>query len=263
MLSIDPVATIDTLTRFIADRVGKAGKRKLVVGLSGGIDSAVAAFLATRAMGREGLLCLLMPHRESSPESLRDARSVVQQLGVDSETLDISGFVDAFTDLSGQADHLRLGNVMARARMILLFDRSARHDALVLGTSNKSELLVGYGTLHGDLACAINPLGDLYKTQVRALAEALGVPSSIINKPPSADLWPGQSDEEELGLEYESLDRLLAMLVDDGAGPQEAIKSGFSAEMVERVSDLIARFQFKRRLPAIARLSSGPGVWLS
>jgi NAD+ synthase len=262
MLSIDPVATVDTLTEFISDRLREAGKHRLILGLSGGIDSAAAAFLARRAMGRDGLFCLLMPHRESSPESLRDAGLVVEALGVDSETLDISGFVDAFTELSGQVDQLRLGNVMARARMILLFDRSARHDALVLGTSNKSELLLGYGTLHGDLACAINPLGDLYKTQVRALAEELGVPPSIIQKPPSADLWPGQSDEEELGFEYESLDRLLALLVDGGADRQEAIERGFPAEMVDRVSDLIARFQFKRRLPAIGRISSGPDVWL-
>jgi NAD+ synthase len=263
MLSIDPVVTAGTLVEFIADRVREAGKSKLVLGLSGGVDSAVAAFLATRALGSEGLLCLLMPHRESSLESLRDARLVLEALEVESETLDISGLVDAFSELSGQVDQVRLGNVMARARMILLFDRSARHDALVLGTSNKSEILLGYGTLHGDLACAINPLGDLYKTQVWALAEELGVPRSIIDKPPSADLWPGQSDEEELGFKYESMDRLLALLVDEGAGKQEAVERGFPEEMVDHVSGLIARFQFKRRLPAIARTSSGPGVWLS
>jgi NAD+ synthase len=263
MLPIDAVATIERLTEFISDRTGKAGKHKLVLGLSGGLDSSVAAFLATRALGNEGLVCLLMPYRDSSPESVRDAGAVVDALGVESETLDISGFVDAFSELSGQVDQVRLGNVMARARMILLFDRSARHDALVLGTSNKSELLMGYGTLHGDLACALNPLGDLYKTQVRALAEELGVPPAIIRKPPSADLWPGQSDEQELGIDYEILDRLLALMVDDGASPQDAIERGFPAKMVERVSGMIAAFQFKRRLPAIARLSSGPGVWLT
>ncbi len=263
MLSIDPAAAVDTLTEFIADRAREAGKDRLILGLSGGVDSAVAAFLAVRAMGQKGLLCLLMPHRDSSPESLRDADLVVKRLGVQSEMLDISGLVDAFTELCGQVDQIRLGNVMARVRMILLFDRSARHDALVLGTSNKSELLMGYGTLHGDLACAINPLGDLYKTQVRALAEELGIPSSIIRKPPSADLWPGQSDEEELGADYESLDRLLALLNDEGVNRQDAIERGFSAEMVDHVSGMISRFQFKRRLPAIARLSSGPGIWLS
>jgi NAD+ synthase len=263
LLSIDPVGTIKTLTEFIADRTRQAGKRRLVVGLSGGLDSAVAASLAVRALGREGLFCLLMPYRDSNPDSLRDARKMAEVLAVQSETLDISGFVDAFADLSGQADRIRLGNVMARARMILLFDRSALHDALVLGTSNKSELLLGYGTLHGDLACALNPLGDLYKTQVRALAEELGVPHSIRRKPPSADLWPSQSDEEELGFEYEKLDRLLTLLVDAGAGPQEVIDLGFPEEMVNRVTDLIARFQFKRRLPTIARLSSRRDVWLS
>jgi NAD+ synthase len=164
--------------------------------------------------------------------------------------------VDAFEASTGEIDRVRLGNVMARARMIVLFDRSARDQALVLGSSNKTELLLGYGTLHGDMASAINPLGDLYKTQVRLLARHVGVPEPILHKPPSADLWPNQSDEEELGFGYEEVDRLLALLIDARVERETAVERGFSAALVDRVWNLVVRSQFKRRPPVIAKLSS-------
>jgi len=268
-LSIDAAATVRILAEFIRSKLDRAGKRKLVVGLSGGVDSAVAAYLAVQALGPESLHCLLMPYRTSSPESVKDANDLVSRLGVQAETTDISPMVAAFDELSGPVDRIRLGNVMARVRMILLFDRSAAFDALVLGTSNKSELLLGYGTLHGDLASALNPLGDLYKTQVRMLAEELGVPSSIRRKPPSADLWPDQTDEDELGFSYDEVDRLLALLVDERMSREAVARRGYSPQLVERVIRLIVRSQFKRRLPAIAKVSprsvgwdfSYPGDW--
>lgn len=260
-LSIDPVWTTEILTRFISAEVGRTGKGQVVLGLSGGIDSAVAAELAARALGPSNVKCVLMPFRTSSPGSVRDAEELVRKLGTPSETVDISSMVDAFSQVSGEVAPLRLGNVMARARMIVLFDRSADLDALVLGTSNKTELLLGYGTLHGDLASAINPIGDLYKTQIRALARHLEVPQAIQDKPPSADLWPDQSDEEELGFSYDEVDRLLALVVDARMGRDDAIRRGFSAEMVERVTRQIVRSQFKRMPPVIAKVSSRSIGW--
>jgi NAD+ synthase len=183
-LSIDPAWTREILARFIAAEVGRTGKRRVVLGLSGGIDSAVAADLAARALGPANVHCILMPYRTSSPDSVSDAEELVRKLETPSETVDISSMVDAFSQVTGEVSPLRLGNVMARTRMIVLFDRSADLDALVLGTSNKTELLLGYGTLHGDLASAINPIGDLYKTQIRALARHLDLPRSIQEKPP-------------------------------------------------------------------------------
>jgi len=260
-LSLDAPATARILVEFIRSELQRTGRRRLVVGLSGGIDSAVAAFLAVRALGPEALHCLLMPYRSSNPDSAADASKVVTQLGTRAETIDISGIVDAFREAGGPMERLRLGNVMARVRMILLFDRSAAHDALVLGTSNKTELLLGYGTLHGDLASALNPLGDLYKTQVRRLAEELGVPESIRVKPPSADLWPQQSDEGDLGFRYDEVDRLLALLVDERVSRETVIRRGFSPELVERVIRLVVGSQFKRRLPVIAKVSPRSVGW--
>ena len=232
-----------------------------MIGLSGGIDSALAAMLAARALGPEALLGIRLPYRSSSPESLTDAQTLADTAGIRMETVDISAMVDSVARSSEELTRLRLGNVMARMRMIVLFDRSARDEALVLGSSNKSELLLGYGTLHGDLASAINPIGDLYKTQLRALARHLDVPRSIQDKPPSADLWPDQSDEEELGFSYDEVDRLLVLLVDARVGREDAIRRGFSAEMVERVTHQIVRSQFKRMPPVIAKVSRRSIGW--
>jgi NAD+ synthase len=260
-LAIDAQWTTRILTRFVRAEVSRTGKRRVVVGLSGGIDSAVSAALAARALGPTNVTCVLMPYRTSSPDSIEDARELVARLGTLSETVDISAMVDGFVRTVGEVDRLRLGNVMARTRMILLFDRSAAIDALVLGTSNKTELLLGYGTLHGDLASAVNPIGDLYKTQVRRLAEHLEIPRSIRVKPPSADLWPDQSDEAELGFSYDEVDRLLALIVDARASRDQAVRAGFAAELVERVTRQVVRSQFKRLPPVIAKVSSRSIGW--
>ena len=260
-LSIDPRETVRILTGFIRAEVERTGVSRMVVGLSGGLDSAVAAYLAARALGPESVVGVLMPYRTSSPDSAADAEKVVGALGIMGEKIDISTIVDAFSALLGRVSRNRLGNIMARARMTLLYDRSVIHRALVLGTSNKTELLLGYGTLHGDLASAINPLGDLYKTQVRALAAHLKVPLSIRRKPPSADLWPDQSDEGEFGFSYDEADRLLALLIDARVSRATAIAAGYKATLVDRVTRLVVRSHFKRRLPVIAKVSTRSVGW--
>jgi len=255
-LRIDFTWTTRILTEFIATELRRTGLRRLVIGLSGGIDSALSAMLAARAIGPESVLGIRMPYRSSHPSSLADAERVAQVSGIRTETVEISSMVDAFEGVSEGLDRLRLGNVMARMRMVVLFDRSARDGALVLGSSNKTELLLGYGTLYGDLASAINPIGDLYKTQVRALSKHLRVPDPILHKAPSADLWPDQSDEEDLGFTYTDVDRLLALLIDDRVTREGVVARGFDEAMVERVWKLVVRSQFKRRLPVIAKVST-------
>ena len=260
-LELDPRWTVEILSRFVRTELQRTGLRDLVLGLSGGIDSAVAVYVAARAIEPQRIHACLLPHSRSSEDSVTDARRVVEALGIDAETIDISPMVDAFTELSGDVGRLRLGNVMSRVRMALLFDRSMQHQALVLGTSNKTELLLGYGTLHGDTASAINPLGDLYKTQVAALASYLGVPDAILRKPPSADLWPDQTDEDELGFGYAEADRLLALLVDARASRATAIEAGFAPEFVDRVTRLVVRSQFKRTPAIIAKVSTRSIGW--
>ncbi len=260
-LAIDPAVTTDILTGFIKCELERTGLERLVVGLSGGLDSAVAAFLAARALGPKRVHGVLMPYSSSSPESLTDAALVVNALGIGSETVEITAMVESYQAIAGEIGRLRLGNIMARCRMTVLYDLSARDRALVLGTSNKTEILLGYGTLHGDMASALNPIGDLYKTQVRQLAQHLGVPGPVLDKPPSADLWPDQSDEDELGFRYEEIDRLLSLLVDARVSPKTAVKKGFSGEMVDRVLQMIIGSQFKRRMPVIAKVSTRSVGW--
>lgn len=255
-LELDAPLVTDLLLGFIRDEVGKVGVKKLVLGLSGGIDSSVSAFVAARALGPESVTGILMPYRLSNPQSERDARSVARTCGIQLQVVDISPQIDVYFEGFPDADPLRRGNKMARERMTILYDHSARLGALVVGTSNKTELLLGYGTLFGDMASAVNPIGDLYKTQVRQIARHLGVPAGVIEKPPSADLWVGQTDEEEIGFTYEEMDALLYLMIDRRFARDELLSQGFSTAIVDGVMRLVQRSQYKRRLPLIAKLSA-------
>ena len=254
-LSLDAGLVTRLLEAFLRDEIRSAGFERAVLGVSGGVDSAVVAYLAARALGPANVLGVFMPYRTSSPASLEDAREVVAQTGIRSELVDITPMVDAYRPPGDTPGKLRAGNIMARQRMIVLYDLSARDRALVVGTSNKTELLLGYGTLHGDMASAVNPLGDLYKTQVWRLAAALGVPRRIVEKPPSADLWEGQTDEGEMGVTYASADQLLYQMVDERRTDPELEALGFDGATIRSVRTKIRTSQFKRRLPVIAKVS--------
>jgi NAD+ synthase len=253
-LSLNMGVVRKLLVNFLRDESVNAGFSNAVLGLSGGVDSAVVAYLAVEALGKEHVRALIMPYRSSSPQSRTDAELVIARLGMSSEVFDITPMVDAY--LAGTADKVRQGNVMARQRMIVLYDISNRDRALVIGTSNKTELMLGYGTLFGDMACALNPLGDLYKTQVWQLAESLGVPESIVKKKPSADLWEGQTDEGEMGLTYARVDQLLFAMIDERRSDEDLIRIGFEEEFVRRVKRMVMVSQFKRRPPVIAKVSN-------
>lgn len=254
-LALDCRTATKLLTRFIRTEVRRTGFRRVVIGLSGGVDSATSAALACRALGARNVLCALLPYRSSSPDSLRDARRLARQYGAPTTRVDISPMIDAYFRRQPRADRVRRGNKMARERMSILYDLSVRERALVLGTSNKTELLLGYGTIHGDMASAINPLGDLYKTQVRLLAAHLGIPDAIVWKTATADLWEGQSDEKELGYAYRDIDRLLALLIGRRASAAEAVAAGFPRAMMRRITRMITTSQFKRQPPLIAKIA--------
>jgi NAD+ synthase len=262
---IDPASAVEVITGFIRSQLEQTGFRRLVVGLSGGVDSATVAYLAARAVGPDELLAVRMPYRSSSPESEADAMRVVTALGCRTERVDITPMVDPMLALiAGDDDaalQVRRGNVMARQRMIVLYDRSAAFDALVAGTSNKTEALLGYGTLYGDMGAAFAPIGDLYKSQLRAVASELGVPAEILAKPPSADLWPGQTDEAELGASYDDLDRVLFALVDRRWSAERCVAEGLEAKLVAWVERRVARNEFKRQTPPVAKVSlRTPGI---
>jgi NAD+ synthase len=253
-LAIDTGVARRVIVEFIRGQLQQAGFEKLVLGLSGGIDSALVAYLSAEAIGAGRLLCVLMPYRTSSEASLIDARSVVDALGCASEVVDISPMVDAYFATDPAATPLRRGNYMARQRMAVLYDRSVTWGGLVVGTGNKTESLIGYTTLFGDSACAFNPIGDLYKSQVRQVSHDIGVPEAIIRKAPSADLWPGQTDENEAGFSYPELDRLLFWRIDKRRSVDEVVALGFERAMIERVDRMVAGAEFKRQVPPIAKL---------
>ena len=245
----------ELLVRFIRDETTNAGFTKAVLGISGGVDSAVSAVLAAEALGTDNVFGVMMPYTTSSPQSVEDARLLMEKIGIRSELVAIDKMVDGYCAQQKITDALRRGNVMARARMIVLYDISARERALVIGTSNKTEILIGYGTQHGDLASAINPIGDLYKSQIWQLAEKLDIPKRIIDKAPSADLWEGQTDEKEMGVTYADLDALLYEMIDERRSDAELISDGFKEELIQRTRGTIRRNQFKRRPPVIAKIS--------
>lgn len=250
------------LGHFIAQEIHKVGLQRAVIGLSGGIDSAVSLYLTARALGPANTFAVLMPYRTSSQASLDDALACVHDLGIPHYVVPISDQVDAYyaqevvpPGSSPEQDRLRRGNKMARERMTILYDFSQHLAALVVGTSNKSELLLGYGTLYGDMACAINPIGDLYKTQVRQLAAHLAIPEAVITKPPTADLFVGQTDEAQLGFTYATIDAVLLDLVDRRLPLERLVELGHDEAVVRRLQQMVQRSQYKRRLPVIAKLS--------
>jgi len=255
-LTINTDLARQILTGFIRSEIGRVGFSRAVVGVSGGIDSALSCFLAAEALGPANVLAVLMPYRTSSPDSLAHAQLVVEAAGVQCLTVPITEMVEPLFQRFPEASQVRRGNVMARARMIVLYDQSEVFRGLVVGTGNKTEILLGYTTLFGDAACALNPLGDLYKTQVRQLSRAMDVPEVIVNKPPTADLWKGQTDEGELGFTYEEVDHLLYLLVDQRYTPEDCVEAGYSREFVSTVVDRVRRNHFKRILAPIAKLSN-------
>ena len=255
-MTINCPFAVKILTAFIRGELEKFGYSKAILGLSGGLDSAVCAALAVRALRPDNVLGLLLPFGDSFTSDRDDALLVAARLGLRTETIDIAPMVDAYFERHPTEDRVRRGNKMARERMSILYDISARERALILGTSNKTELLIGYGTIHGDMACAINPMGDLYKTQVRLLGAHLELPRRILEKHPTAGLWEGQTDEDEIGLTYAEIDEILVHWVDGRESRDELLARGYAATKVDRVLALVRNSEFKRQLPPIAKLSS-------
>lgn len=255
-LSINTDLARTILVGFIGSEIKRAGFSRAVISLSGGVDSALSCYLAAEALGAENVMAVRLPYKTSSPDSLEHAQAVIDALGVQSITIPITDMVEPLLRRIPEDNQVRRGNIMARARMIVVYDQSEAFDGLVVGTGNKTEILLGYTTLYGDSACALNPLGDLYKTQVRQLAGALGVPAEILRKPPSADLWVGQTDEDELGFTYADVDQLLYLLVDQRYTSEDCVEAGFAEDFVNKVVERIRRNHFKRVLPPIAKLSN-------
>ena len=255
-LDINTDLAAEIIISFIQNETTRAGFSKVVIGVSGGVDSALACFLAARALGGENVLAVRMPYKTSSQASLDHAQLVIDKTDAQSMTIPISDIADGLIDQFSDMSKVRQGNIMARSRMIVLYDRSAAFNGLVVGTGNKTEILLGYSTLFGDSACAFNPIGDLYKAQVRQLSRVLGVPDVIVDKAPTADLWAGQTDEGELGFTYAEVDQLLYLLVDERSTPDECIQAGFDKKFVQTVVKRIQRSHFKRVMPPIAKISN-------
>jgi NAD+ synthase len=255
-LSINTDLARSILTGFLRTEITRMGFERALIGLSGGLDSALSCFLAAEALGPENVLAVRMPYKSSSPDSMADAQRVIDKTGVPSLTIAITPMVDPLFEHFPDITDRRKGNIMARERMVVLYDQSEAFRGLVVGTGNKTEILLGYTTLYGDSASAINPLGDLYKTQVRQLARAMEVPEEILQKAPSADLWAGQTDEGELGFTYAEVDKLLYLLVDQRYSPADCVEAGFPEAFVRAVVERVRKNQFKRILPPIAKLSN-------
>jgi NAD+ synthase len=248
-MKIDAAAEAERIGAFIRSELEGAGLSKIVIGLSGGIDSAVVAFLCARAAGPENVFALLMPYRTSSPESVEHAAAVAEAAGIAWEKIEITAAVEALQEMSPTDDRVRCGNVMARVRMITVYDQSAKRGALVAGTGNRTEAMLGYTTLHGDSACGFRPIAHLYKCQVRQIATYLGVPNDVVCKPPSADLWQGQTDEGELGFSYDEVDWLLFNMADEGKDDAALAAMGLDHDFIARVRTLVRKSEFKRRMP--------------
>jgi NAD+ synthase len=254
-MKINPVFTEKLLTRFISEELSKFHFKKGILGLSGGLDSTVCAYLAVRALGQKNVVVLIMPYKDSYNRDVQDATDIASRLKLKFHIIDISPMVEAYYAKHPTDNRILKGNKMARERMSILYDFSEREKALILGTSNKTELLLGYGTIHGDMACAINPLGDLYKTQIRQLARHLKIPEKIRNKKPTAGLWAGQTDEDEIGLSYTKIDKILYQLVDLRKTKKELVAEGFPEKDLEKIVGLIKGSEFKRHLPPIPKIS--------
>ena len=242
------------LVKFLRENFKKAGFSKAVLGLSGGIDSALVAYLLRDALGKENVLAIMMPYKSSNPDSLNHAKLVVEDLKINAKTIEITDMIDAYFKNEKEASSLRMGNKMARERMSILFDYSSKENALVVGTSNKTEIYLGYSTQFGDAACALNPIGDLYKTNIWDLSRYLKIPNELIEKKPSADLWEGQTDEQEMGLTYKEADQVLYRMLEENKTVKEILAEGFSKDLVDNIVRRMNRSEYKRRMPLIAKI---------
>lgn len=242
------------LVEFLRESFKKAGFSKAVLGLSGGIDSALVAYLLRDALGKENVLAIMMPYKSSNPDSLNHAKLVVEDLKINAKTIEITNMIDAYFKNEKDASSLRMGNKMARERMSILFDYSSKENALVVGTSNKTEIYLGYSTQFGDSACALNPIGDLYKTNIWDLSRYLKIPNELIEKKPSADLWEGQTDEQEMGLTYKEADQVLYRMLEENKTVEEVLAEGFNKDLVDNIVRRMNRSEYKRRMPLIAKI---------
>ena len=233
--------------RFIKETVRSAGFKKVVVGLSGGLDSSTVAYLAKEALGSEGVVGLVLPYSEIDSDSIHLASQVIEKLKIKKYVIDITPMIDKYFENFPEADKIRRGNKMARERMTILYDLSKKENALVIGSGNKTEILLGYCTLYGDSASALNPLANLYKTEVYALAKCLALPDEIIKRKATAGLWKGQADEDELGFSYSEIDKLLSLMVDKKLRDGELKKEGFSKEFIDNIRKRIKLSEFKRK----------------
>ncbi|MBL7084830.1 MAG: NAD+ synthase [Candidatus Omnitrophica bacterium] len=253
-LKIDSTKVKQKLLRFIRNQTKQAGFTKVVVGLSGGLDSSLVLYLCCCALGKDNVFALILPYKITTSETISCAKLIARKYQVKTRFIGITEQIDIYFKDFPHADKIRRGNKMARERMSILYDQSKDLDALVVGTSNKTEILLGYGTVYGDVACAFNPLGGLYKTQIRQLAQDAGIPAQIIKQTPTAGLWPGQTDEGELGVTYAKVDRLLYYLVDKKFSDKKLIRLGFKKSLIEKVKKRIAANAFKGRMPPIAKI---------